>query len=289
MLVEIVQLGDNGIVHAILPTFQWLQGGNMKTVNLQWPFWTNSINAPMLTIGCQEFNPNKESLTEEYVANGLVRKGELPPWACRGTTIAQKDIIRFMTACQSLLEDEILETLSEPILLLTWNEAKRYRFTYKTPLITRALQIYAGAMMTSKYPTSIEANVFGVADETHTPYFCEKPPLPPQLTYQIQTIVGHAMLEIQMQTLKELKGRVFAKARARHWYEVFLTIFILLATIEWIYQVQVRFLKAKQGVSTRNFTNISYVTQHMFDEWETSAFNLIGNFRCVMNGEMPFA
>jgi len=281
--------GDNGFVRAILPNLQWSSAGEVKNIKLQWPFRVNATNTPILIIGCQEFKPKNENLAEEYVANGLVRRVKLPPWACRDTTVASKDIKQFMTACQSLLEDEILETLREPIMLLTWNEVKRYRTTYRSPLITSALQIYAGAMMNSKYLTTIEANVFGVKDEVHTPYFFEKLPLPAQLIFQIQTMIGQAMLEVQTQILKELKARVFSKQRHTYWYEVFLTTFVLLATIEWVYQIQIRFLKAKQGVSTRNFTNISYVTQSMLDEWEASAFNLIGHFRCIMNGNVPFA
>ena len=260
----------------------------MKVVKLSWPFRANAINAPFLIIELEEFQPNKETLTEEYVADGLVRKVKLPPWACRNITVAHKDIARFMAACQSLLEDEILETLTDPILQMTWNEVKRYRTTHDSQLLTGALQIYAGAMLNSRYPTSIGTSVFGVEDQVHTPHFFERLPLPPLLTTQIQGMVGLVMMDIQTQILKDLKARVFAKDRIRHWYEVFLAIFILLAIIEWVFQVQIRFLKAKEGVSNRLFTNISFATQHMLDEWEASAFNLIGHFRCIMNGEVPF-
>ncbi len=281
--------GDHGNVRAILPEMQWLPGGSVKTVELSWPFRANAINAPILVVDCEEFQPNKEPLSEEYLADGLVRQVKLPPWACRDTTAARKDIESFMITCQSLLEDEILKTLSDPILLLTWNEVKRYRVTYDTKLLTHALQIYAGAMMNARYPTSIGASVFGVEDQVHTPHFFEKLPLPPMLTYQIQAMIGQVMMDIQTQILKDLKVRVFAKDRIRHWYEAFLAIFVLLATIEWVFQVQIRFLKAKQGVNERLFTNISFATQHMLDEWEASAFNLIGHFRCIMNGELPFS
>ena len=143
--------------------------------------------------------------------------------------------------------------------------------------------------MNSGYPASIDNSVFDVEDEVHTPHFFEKLLLPPMLTFQIQAMIGQVMMDIQPQILKDLKTRVFAKDRIRHWYEAFLAIFILLATIEWVFQVQIRFPKAKQGVCDYLFTNISFATQHMLDEWEASAFNLIGHFRSIMNGEVPFA
>jgi hypothetical protein len=224
--------GDNGTVRAVLPNLQWLSGRKSKNIKLRWPFRVNATNMPILVIECQEFNPKNENLAEEYVANGLVRHVKLPPWACRDTTVTRNNIKQFMTACQSLLEDEIRQTLDDPIMLLTWNEVKRYRATYGSPLITGALHIYAGAMMNSKYPTSIEANVFGVKDEMHTPYFFEKLPLPPQLTYQTQTTIGQAMAEVQTQVLKYLKARVFSKQRHDYWYEVFslLSFYSLLSS-----------------------------------------------------------
>ena len=281
--------GNHGNARAVLPKLQWVHGGSVKIVKLNWPFRADAINTPILVIECEKFRPNKEILTEEYVADGLVRKVKLPLWACHNTSVASKDIERFMVACQSLFEDEILNMLSDLILLLTWNEVKRYHVTYGSQLLTCALQIYAGAMMNSRYRTSIRTSVFGVEDQLHTPHFFEKLPLPPLLTYQIQAMMGQLMIDIQTQILKDLKAHIFAKDRICQWYQVFLAIFILLATIEWVFQVQIRFLKAKQGVSHHLFTNVSYATQHMLDKWEASAFNLIGHFRCIMNGEMPFS
>jgi hypothetical protein len=280
---------DNGTLRPTLPKYLWVAGGEKKTVKLQWPFRDNGSSSPILTVDLEKFHPKKESVTEEFVVNGVLRAVKLPPWACRDTNTARKDIEKFMTACQDRLEEEIRAILLDPILLLTWEEAKRYRTRYGSMLLTRALQIYTFAMMNSRYPRAIEANLFGVEDEAHTPYFFEKLPLPPQLTFQIQTMIAAAMIDIQTQVLKELKTYIFSKARLRHWYEVFLATFVLLATLEWVYQCQIRFVTAKQGVSPRNLANISYVTQYALDEWEASALNLVAHFRCVMNGELPFA
>ncbi|KAM6520226.1 hypothetical protein FALCPG4_013779 [Fusarium falciforme] len=251
--------GDNGTTSAVLPVYNWPQGGKVQTIKLQWPFCA-TVNTPTFTIKCEEFQADKQPLDEKYVADGVVCKVTSPPWACKDIGEARKEVERFVTASQSLLEDEIQETLKDPILRLTWTEAIRYRDKYGLNLIAHALQIYAGAMINSKYPTSVKPNVFGVVDQKHTPYVFHKIPLPPQLTYQIQTLVGLVMTDIQKELLKELKKRVFSKDRLRTWYELFLVIFILLSTIEWVYQVQIRFVKAKEGVSTRNQNNLSYAS-----------------------------
>ncbi len=281
--------GDNGQLRSILPEYKWLPGGKTMMVKLQWPFRRGHVDEPMLEVACQMFTPKRgQNTVEEFSVNNVVRRVPLPPWACRDTESAQKGIARFLGECQGLLEDEIRVTLKDPILQRTWVEAIRYRAAHKSTLVTRALQVFGGAMMNSKYPMSVIQNVFGVPDELDTPYFFEKLPLPAQLTYQIQTMIAHEMLETQTLLLKELKNRIFHRDRQRHWYEVYLTVFILLATIEFVYRVQMWFVRAKAGVSARNLTNIAFVTQTMLEEWEASAHNLINHFRCVMNGELPF-
>lgn len=283
--------GDNGHVRAVLPIFMWSSIEKVKTIELQWPFRVSANKSPVLTIDLHEFRPTKEILTEEWSVNGEICKVFLPPWACRDTKITGEAIGLFMSECQGLLEDEILDTLKdEPILSLGWKEANRYRATHNSCLIRLAQEIYAGAMMNSRYPAPVEADVFGVmAEMNNRPYFIENVPLPAQLIFQLQTMIGLAMMDKQKQALKVLKRKIFSKDRFRDWYEVFLAIFVLLATIEWVYQVQMRFVNAKQGVSERNRNNLSYVTQCMLDEWEASAFNLVAHFRCVMNGDVPFS
>ncbi|KAI0420828.1 hypothetical protein F5X98DRAFT_391563 [Xylaria grammica] len=282
--------GDNGQLRSILPEYKWIQGSKTMMVKLEWPFRRAHANKPILEVACQMFKPMRgQNTAEEFSINDTVRQVNIPPWACRDTEAAQRDISRFLGESQALLEEEIRMTLEDNIMRHTWVEALRYRATHKSTLVTRALQVFAGAMMNSRYPMSLEANVFGIPDELdNTPHFFKNLPLPAQLTYQIQTMVAHEMLDTQASLLKELKGRIFHKERQLHWYEVYLTVFILLASIEFVYGAQMRFVRAKAGISDRNLTNIAFVTQAMLDEWESSARNLINHFRCVMTGDLPF-
>ncbi|KAI0533769.1 hypothetical protein GGR58DRAFT_506010 [Xylaria digitata] len=262
--------GDNGQLRSILPEYKWIQGGQTKMVKLKWPFRRIHVNNPILEVACQMFKPMRgQNTAEEFSINNREYR-EVPRRMPRATGRRDKNDI----------EDKIMRD--------TWAEALRYRAAHKSTLVTRALQVFAGAMMNSKYPMSLEKNVFGVPDELdNTPHFFEKLPLPAQLTYQVQTMIAHDMLDTQTPLLKELKSRIFHKDRQRHWYEVYLTIFILLASIEFVYRAQMRFVRAKAGISDRNLTNIAFVTQAMLDEWESSAHNLINHFRCIMHGELP--
>ncbi|KFA45340.1 Sat20 [Stachybotrys chartarum IBT 40293] len=280
--------GDLGQIRATLQTFQWTLGGQVKSIDVQWPFRDDKVKPPILSIECQQFLPKHEHVAEEYSVAGQAYKILLPPWACSNTKAASKKVEAFVRQCQAPLEEEIRHTLNDPILLLTLDEARRYRNETGSKLVATALEIYAGAMMNSRYPASTESDIFGVVDQLHTPYFFDKVPLPPQLTCQIQIMVAQVMLDKQKNALKRLQERALSKNRHKVWYECYLTIFILLATIELVYQVQLRFVKAKQGVSDRNATNLSYVTQYMIEEWEESILTLVGLFHCVMNGGLPF-
>lgn len=260
------------------------------SIKIRWPFRNTAVITPTFDIDCEMFTPNgKQPLAEEFVVDGQVHSVVLPPWACRDTDSARQNIRKFMMLSQDFLEDEILETLEDPVLLYTWHEAKRFRDTRGSSLITQAMQIYAGAMMNSKYPSSVELNAFGISESTPAPHFFEKLPLPPQLTMQIQIMAAQVLQDIQGQLLKELKARIFTtRSRQTGWYEIFLTMSVLLASIEWVYQVQMRFERAKEGVSQRLSANIKYITRSMLDEWENSSSNIVNHFRCVLNGDIPF-
>ena len=100
--------------------------------------------------------------------------------------------------------------------------------------------MHAGAMLNSKYLTSIVANAFDLENEEDTPHYSQKLPLPPVLTYQIQGMIGMIMLKDQVAIIKELKKRIYRKDSVSEWYEIFLTMFVLLLIAEFVYQVQQR-------------------------------------------------
>lgn len=93
----------------------------------------------------------------------------------------------------------------------------------------------------SKYLSLVEGDAFGLEVEEDTPHYFEKLPLPPVLTYQVQGMIGLIMLKDQSAILKELKAKIYRPDHVRHWYEIFLTIFVLLFVVEFTVQVQQRY------------------------------------------------
>lgn len=93
----------------------------------------------------------------------------------------------------------------------------------------------------TRYLTPVEGDAFGLEVEQDTPDYFEKLPLPPVLTYQVQGIIGLIMLKDQAAITKELKTKIYRQDPVRGWYEIFLTIFVLLSVVELAYQAQQRY------------------------------------------------
>lgn len=275
----------------MFPDLNWRPEGRVHTIDIRWPFSKGRVSkSPIVSLELQEFVPGDRAVHEEWNYGGKVRRLLLPPFACRDTLTAGKKIDKFLTNCQQPLEEELSTLHEDSIMSLVWREALRFRDTTEHPIVTRVIRLYASAFMNTRYPRAVKGNAFDIdiGPAQETPFWFEGVPLPPQLTYQFQTAVAMLQVKAQQQLRKELKRLIFAKNRKANWHVVFLCVFILLATIELVYQAQARFHEAKSGVSEKNSQNVSFVTRLMNEQWEDSAHNLINHFRCIMNGHVPF-
>lgn len=65
------------------PTFEWRSEGQMREVELAYPFDHGSHSSPILKLKCQKFKPLLgQVLSEEWEVDGEVQVFELPPFAC---------------------------------------------------------------------------------------------------------------------------------------------------------------------------------------------------------------
>lgn len=261
------------------------------TIEITWPFNADIISkCPVTRIDLDRFEPNGQSLAEEWtpVNASETRIVELPPLACRDTEAASKAIESFLDECQRPLEQHISGMLHDPVLKMTWTEILRVRDTSRHPALISAIRMYAAVLMNTRYPKSVRANIFDVAEEPEPPFFFEGNLLPPQLTYQIQMLIAQSQVKMQSDVIRALKRLMFPKRHAQ-WYMVFLITFVLLSCIELMHHNQTSFLQLKRKNSEANRINVSNVTRHMLREWEDSAENLINHFRYVTRGNIIFS
>lgn len=197
-----------------------------------------------------------------------------------------------------------MQSTCDEILILTLNEAHRYAGLHENEFIRRALKIRSFAARRCKLQAS-ELDIPIVDDEASL-YHGQRH-LPRFMNYQVDVMMNFVIDAHRKAVLKYLKSLIFGKDVITAWYEVYLLIYLLLSTIEFAWQWQLKYstcLKdtvrsptcsgllfdtADPNMLQRNYTGIDFVTRSNLQEWEYSAEILIAHFRCVMRGQMPFS
>jgi hypothetical protein len=159
-----------------------------------------------------------------------------------------KDVVRnFMDGCKESMEETMLDATTDELLKLTIAEAIRYSKGPKGFHIDKALKIRAGAfLIASSFSMQGEENLGIEVCPDRTPsYF--KYPLPTVLEYQIDTMAIDVMKGHQGTVLKHLKYLISKRKPREVWYEVFLLVFVLLSTLEFVYQKQLDYVSWHQG------------------------------------------
>ncbi len=82
-------------------------------------------------------------------------------------------------------------------------------------------------------------------------------PIPPALNHQMDSLMIQIKIKWQDKILHRMKKMILDRSR-KSWFEIFLTIFVMLTNLEYVYQSQVRWWKMHfQTVSLQvgHFTN----------------------------------
>jgi hypothetical protein len=75
-----------------------------------------------------------------------------------------------------------------------------------------------------------------------------KAPVPNIIDYQIDTLIIHYMQRLMKELTKGLKKLIFSKNPTGNWYEIFLTIFVLISTLEHVYVAQISYLRRSLSI-----------------------------------------
>ncbi|OXV10045.1 hypothetical protein Egran_02196 [Elaphomyces granulatus] len=287
-----------GALSSELPHLAWPPHRQHRKLQIRYPF-TRLSDRPMptLTISCREFSPSSDDiLSETWKVQGQVIVLDLPPYACENPKDVQPVLEAFVTECRPFLLEEItarkgmVETPMDHINRSTLLEAIRYSRAYSDSPVAQALKIKFAAQMFSKPLTLYGSETLGVqqrlADKGVT-YYDQAVPLPTFLNYQLDTLAMMCIQGYQKNIIKSLQAKIFTANRGKNWYEVFLTIFVLLGNLEHLYQAQRRYIQRHK--KTGQDSRVSFVSENMMGKWAYSAENLITHFRVVLGGSVPFS
>lgn len=287
-----------GVLSSELPHLVWPPHRQHRKLQIRYPF-TRLSDRPMptLTISCREFSPSSDDiLSETWKVQGQVIVLDLPPYACENPKDVQPVLEAFMTKCRPFLLEEIterkgmVETPMDHINRSTLLEAIRYSRAYSDSPVAQALKIKLAAQMFAKPLTLCGSETLGVQQrlvDKGVTYYDQAVPLPTFLNYQLDTLAMMCIQGYQKNIIKCLQAKIFTANRGKNWYEVFLTIFVLLGNLEHLYQAQRRYIQRHK--KTGQDYRVSFVSENMMGKWAYSAENLITHFRVVLGGFVPFS
>ena len=128
-------------------------------------------------------------------------------------------------------------------------------------------------------------------------------PAPSNLRGQIESILVEKMKQLQVSLVKELQKKIMSPKcqHQQHLYSVYLTTFVLLYNLEFLYRDQI--LKVVKNPLKQSFIASPGRLQQarqaqqayppkatiMMEDWEASATILIAHFRVLCKGKAPFS
>lgn len=118
----------------------------------------------------------------------------------------------------------------------------------KNSIVSLALEILACVLMHNNPHLVVGSDTLDVKSINNTKFKMHgRFPVPTILDYQIDTLyIRHMQRQIKELT-KGLKRLIFASRNTKNWYEIFLTMFVLLVTLEKLYVHQLRYSLSHTG------------------------------------------
>ncbi|KAL4795137.1 hypothetical protein BDV19DRAFT_177499 [Aspergillus venezuelensis] len=276
----------------------------MKHIVIQhpWQDFVSGYDIPRLHLRCRLFVPGQnDCLSETYESpDGKKMTIEFPPYACAK---ADKNEMRsamsqYLDGSQSIAEIAMDFDHKDDLILLPLREARRYaRKQSGNPsegqlMVERALKILATGYISEIQPTIVGDETLDIPPVDDKSFKQHNQRLIPiAMDYQIDYLYIEYMHQHLKPILSRL-GRLVSKGTAAElkesWFEIFLTSFVLLASLEMVFDKQMSFVKKYQDVNENIFATASHVKALMIEEWQQSAKNLIYVFRCLARGMVPF-
>ncbi|RSL59738.1 hypothetical protein CEP51_013881 [Fusarium floridanum] len=287
-----------GQTDSVFPNPLWSVGNPIRTTAVTHFFERVDVALlPKLKLMCRQFTPTEGDILFEHYedADGKVVVVECPPVACINiaTKKTKEALEGYMQEIWPYAVREMLATSKDEIYRHGLTEANRLASMTNNPapMLRQALEILACVHINFDTPIL-------VGDTLDVPILKDKRspiqgryPVPSVLDFQLDTLCIQHMQKLMKAVSRGLKKIIFSKDRQSRWYEIFLTIFVLLVSVEQVYLTQYEYLK---GATIANdqvniFARASPVTSHMVSLWRASAKNLLYHYRCIMKATLPFS
>lgn len=260
--------------------FDWITSATMTLeIRMAPPHQSEPLRlaSEPLRLACRPFQPKHNDITAKFV-RGIVpgEMVEVPTYAAVDRRALQVELKRLARQYGYIFLQELADSGSSEIVKRTFQEAFRYAAQNPRSLVSKALDLWAGSKLCQferSFDGSETLGLAAVSDPASPMY--TKIPIPPVLDYQCDTVIIQWMKDRGSKLIALLCDKVCEKKR-RDWFEVYLTGYILINNIEYVYGIQSKFVQMYSITTDDLSSRTQRVSQRMMEQWKWSAQHLLG-------------
>ncbi|KAK3347095.1 hypothetical protein B0T25DRAFT_553622 [Lasiosphaeria hispida] len=265
-----------------------------RSVALFYPFKAanEDIGAIRLTVECRKFIPHEWDVLEEpwSLTTGEIVTLRSSAFACYGHDANLDAMSEYLKSTKEALLNESLDGISDDIIRLSAAEATRYCLKHEDSAVSLAMNIRAASYFSRTKMVIAGPNTLELPYHGDTRFLvCGGIPVLGILDYQIDYLAISYMLGQMKLLTQRLKKLIFSRDQKRAWYEVYLTTFVLLQSLETVHTRQIEILRRFETSGVDLLSQVRATGSRMIKEWEYSAKILIYHYRAILKGMVPFA
>lgn len=233
----------------------WLDKNALsKNLEIRWSLpGGRSIDLPLLKVTCKEFVPTTNDT--HYITWNVDKEVitiELPPFAGDDTDSLKSEVGAFLDKSMTKTLEYILHDTTDEIALSTLREAIRFNEEHHSLTIDLALRFRCASFCSQGWGSisgaeslgikAVDFNEHGKSDYAAYDRGLDKP-LPLSIDHQLDVALLLTIKEYK-QKLQQLSKMILSKTK-RPWYEIFLTVFVLLSNFEYVHGGSLSFYHAQ--------------------------------------------
>lgn len=263
-----------------------------SVVTLQFHVVPPSWNSRPLQIRCRHFQPRAHEIVIKHVGGRDVNRAiTIPAYAAIDLgEVKEQLVINLRHYCEVFFKESI-QPKSTSIVTKTIAMALHFSLENEKTLVTQALQVWVGSKLcsTERSLTGLELLGMTSIDDPESHLFGHVP-IPPVLDHQCDSMAIEYMKELTASLLSAISRKIQAGRRCRKdWFEVFLTTFILLNNLEYVYGIQKTFQKYL-GSTDEFGSHVKKTSEKYIDKWIWSAENILFMYNAFFkNTGAPFS
>ncbi|RTE77836.1 hypothetical protein BHE90_007718 [Fusarium euwallaceae] len=275
----------------------WVESATTRTITLirpkhVSPSWPKGGTLPHLDILVKEFVPSDKDITAERWRSGQNEVIlELPAFSAFDNEATTDALLGWVNDNFDLYAKDMTTQPGDYLIGATFAEALRYVEMNPDSMVKKALNIWIGARMAQEFFCVVEDNDFDikVVDDRNSIHHGQCP-VPPVLDHQLDVLMIQKMIQMQDEILADIERVIRSRNSRTRWYEIYLTIFVMLANLQYVYKSQERWWEMHFNTGKGNAIGKAYrsISYKFMERYKFSSRNLLSHFRYGLKGPVPF-